>query len=97
MRLSFWSISFGVSDKKHRVAVALAHLAAVEPRHLLRLGQQHFRLGKNRLIKLIESPHDLAGQLDVRRLIDADRNFVGFVDRDIGRLQNRITEKTVGR
>src|ERR1051325_10290725 len=55
--------------KKHRVAVAFAHFATVETRHLLSFGQQHFRLRKNWLIKLVESPYDFAGELDVWRLV----------------------------
>ena len=80
-----------------RVAVGLRHLAAVGAGHALRLGEQRLRLREDGPIEVVEAAHDLARQLDVRRLVLAHRHGVGLVDDDVGRLQQRIAEEAVGR
>ena len=45
---------------------------------------------------MIEAPRHLAGQFDMGHLVLADRDLVGSVDENVGALQQRITEKTVG-
>ena len=153
---------------RDRVAVALAHLGAVEADQLRRLGEQHVGLDQDRLagaaqmafealavaraerrarrddraaalercrvaalavgvarrlellrallaellerracttlvevglaaVEVVEAARDLARDLDVRRLVDADRHVRGLVDQDVGRLQERIAEEAVGR
>jgi hypothetical protein len=54
---------------------------------------------RNRLaaVQVIEAARDLARELDVRHLVLAHRHLVGAVDQDVGRLQQRIAEKAVGR
>jgi hypothetical protein len=46
-------------------------------------------------VDVIEAPRDLARDLDVRHLILAHRHVLGPVKQDVGRLQERIAEKSV--
>jgi hypothetical protein len=48
-------------------------------------------------VEMVEAARQLTRKLDVRHLILAHRHLVGAVDQDVGRLQQRIAEKTVGR
>ena len=82
--------------QQDRVAVALAHLASVQSRQSPGLREQHLRFGEHRTVKAVEPPDDLPGQLHVRRLIRPHGNPVSLVHDDVGRLQHRIAEKTVG-
>src|SRR5207253_7535478 len=51
------------------------------------------RLRENRTIKIVEAAHDLARQLDVRRLILARRDKICTINDYIRSLQERISEK----
>jgi hypothetical protein len=46
---------------------------------------------------MVEAARKLARKLDVRHLILTHRHLVGAIDQDVGRLQQRIAEETVGR
>ena len=48
-------------------------------------------------VDVIETACDLACELDMRHLVFAHRHAVGAIDQNIGALQQRVTEKTVGR
>ena len=48
-------------------------------------------------VEVVEAARHLARQLDVRRLVLADRHVGGLVDQDVGRLQQRVAEEAVGR
>jgi hypothetical protein len=48
-------------------------------------------------VEMIEAAGDLAGYLHVRDLILTDRHERGPIQQDVGRLQQRVAEKTVGR
>ena len=56
-----------------------------------------FGSGKTGAVEVVEAAHDLARQLDVRRLVLAHRHGVGLVDDDVGRLQQRVAQEAVGR
>jgi len=45
---------------------------------------------------MIEAPNDLAGDLQMRRLILADRHQVCAIDSDVCCLQQRVAEEAVG-
>ena len=77
------------------VLVRLRHLAAVEPRHPGRFGQKRLRFREDRSVKEIETPYDLPGELQMRRLVLADRNVVRAISDDVGGLKERISEKSV--
>src|SRR5207247_2499831 len=79
-----------------RVAVALAHLAAVGAGDPGRVGEQRLRLGEGLAVGRIEAARDLARELDVRRLVDPDRHAPRLVHEDVGRLQHRVAEEPVG-
>ena len=53
------------------------------------------RLGERLAVAAVERPDDLAAQLEVGRLVLADRDAVGAVDDDVGRLQDRVGEQRV--
>ena len=55
--------------------------------------QQRLRLDEHVAEEVVEAPHDLARQLEVRHLILADRHELRVVHRDVGRLQQRIAEE----
>jgi len=46
-------------------------------------------------VDVIETARNLAGELDMRHLVFADRHMSGAVDQDIRALQQRISEKTI--
>ena len=72
-----------------RLAIALAHLLHDGERELLEIGFA--------AVQVIEAARDFARDLDVRRLVFADRHEAGLVDQDVGRLQKRVAEEAVGR
>src|SRR5262245_25122136 len=80
---------------EYRVPIALGHLSPVGAWQYENLGMEFARLGKHLAAIIVESPDYLASQLDMRRLILAYRDVVGFVHNDIGRLKHRITEKQI--
>ena len=47
-------------------------------------------------VDVVEAPRDLAGELDMRHLVLADRHLVGVVDEDVRALQQRVAEEPVG-
>ena len=51
-------------------------------------------LGKDRAVELVEAARNLAGQLDVRHLVLADRHHVASDHQDVGGLQDGIVEQT---
>ena len=55
------------------------------------------RLDQVRRIEVIETAHNLAGQLEVRHLVIPHRHPVGVVDGDVGGLEQRIAEEADGR
>ena len=91
------------------VVVRLRHLAAIGAGEFGRGCQQRPGLGKYHLapritiagmhlarIELVKPPRHLACQLHVRHLVLAHRHKIRLVNQDIGRLQQRISEKPVG-
>ena len=81
----------------NRVPQALAHLlVAVEPGQAAERRQQRLRLDQHVCAgaeHVVEPAHDLARQLEVRHLILPDRHVARVVHRDVGRLQQRISEE----
>ena len=77
-----------------------ATLLAVQPGALpAHLGDRGLGLGgKIRLasVHVVETPGDLARQLDVRNLVFAHRHVSGLVDEDVGALQQRVAQEPVG-
>jgi len=73
-------------ERPRRILAELLHDRA---RQLLEVGLA--------AVEVVEAARDLARDLDVRRLVDADRNVGRLVDQDVGRLQQRIAEEAVGR
>jgi hypothetical protein len=67
-------------------------LAAQFPDRFARLGLEARRTA----IEVVEAAGDFARKLDVRHLVLAHRHLVGAVDQDVGRLQQRVAEETVG-
>jgi hypothetical protein len=87
---------FGRIGQLDVVAIGLRHLASVGPRHLRDLRELGVGLGEHRTEGGVEAARHLAGQLDVRHLIDADRHPPGLVHEDVRRLQQRIAQQPVG-
>ena len=88
--LSFCRTVSGVVLQVDRVAVGLRHLAAVGARDAL--GTRVSSVcgsGKTVAVEVVEAAHDLARELDVRRLVLSHRHRVGLVDDDVGGLQQR--------
>jgi hypothetical protein len=81
------------------VAVALGHLAPVRARHARALlGDECLRLHEVALAVgpgkgAVEAPHDLARQLEMRRLVLAHGHEVGAHDGDVGGLQQGVEEE----
>ncbi len=94
-RLHLGPYLFRRVGEEDRVAVALAHLPVVGPHQLRRFGQ--VRLGDRQalLVQEIKAPGDLAGELEVRDLVDADGDERRVVHQDVGRLEDRIAEEAV--
>ena len=88
-----------------RLLIALLLIAAPQPIEELGVLLAHLALGLFRLlleaglatVDVIETPRDLARQLDMGDLVLADRDLAGLVHEDVRALEQRITEKTVGR
>ena len=82
------------------IVVTLGHLAPIGARQLGRGREQRLGFGKYFAsaiaVKLIEAPAYLAGKLDMGRLVFAHGDVICLVDQNVGRLQHRITEKSVG-
>ncbi len=64
------------------------------PKSFRHLRKERLGDGKDLAVQKIEAAGDLARQLHVGKLIDADRDAVGLVHDDVRRLENRIAEKT---
>src|SRR5216684_7830329 len=79
------------------VAVGLRHLPPVRARHLRDLGQLGLRLREHGSPGVVEAARHLAGQLDVRHLVGADRDPLGLVHEDVRGLEQRVAEQPVGR
>ena len=84
----------GLGEDRDRVVGALAHLAlTVRAQDHRSVAEDRLRLGEDRSVSAVEGPHDLAAELQVRRLVLADRHAGGLVDGDIGRLEDRVVEQ----
>ena len=83
-----------LGEDRDRVAGALPHLPhAVDADHHRGVGEDGLRLGKNGAVAPVEGPDHLPGELEMGRLVLADRDSAGLVDDDVGRLQNRVVEQ----
>ena len=60
-----------------------------------RLGEDRLRLGERLAVAGVERADDLARQLEVGRLVLADRHERRLVDDDVGGLQDRVGEQAV--
>ena len=70
------------------VIIALAHFAAIEPWQLGDFRQFRLRLWKDfDIVETMKTPYHLTAQLDVRDLIQAHRDPVGFIHDDVSRLE----------
>jgi hypothetical protein len=79
------------------VAVALAHLAAVEAREDAGIRRDKgLRLREEVAEEVVESPGDLPRDLQVRGLVLAHRNHVRAIDQDVRRLQHGVAQQAVG-
>ena len=94
---SFCAHGLGRVLQEDGVAVRLRHLPPVGPGRARRRGQQRLRLREHGPVEVVEAPHHLARQLDVRGLVLAHRHRVRPVDHDVGALQQRVAEEAVGR
>ena len=87
-------ISSGLGEDRDRVAGALAHLAhAIGSEHDRRIGEDRLRLGEDRRIAAVEGAHDLAAELEMRRLVLADGDARRLVDDDVGGLEDGVVEQ----
>ena len=87
-------MSSGVGEDLDRVAERLAHLlGAVRAQDDGRLGEDRLRLRERLAVAGVEGAHDLAGQLQVRRLVLAHRHERRLVDDDVGGLQHGVGEQ----
>ena len=51
------------------------------------------RLGEHVAVELVEAARDLAGELDVRHLVLADRHDFAADHQDVGGLQHRVVQQ----
>src|ERR1700694_5750405 len=86
--------------QQNRIAVGLRHLAAVCAGKARGWGEQGRRFRENGptlpRVKAVKPSRNLSRQLDVRYLVLAYRHDVRLIDQYIGRLQDWITQKTIG-
>ena len=74
----------------------LAHfLPAVQPHDQGVFGELGLRLGEGVTVAVVEAPHDLPGQLQMRHLVLANGHCVGLVQDDVRSLQHRIANQAV--
>ena len=73
----------------------LIFLTPSVPEHDRRLGEDGLRLRERLAVAAVEGADDLARQLQVRRLVLADRHQRRLVDDDVGRLQDRVGQQAV--
>src|SRR6202011_104034 len=66
----------GTGRQWNGIPVRLRHLAPVESRHFRSLREQRLRLRENISVEIVESANDLARQLEMRRLVLADRDKI---------------------
>src|SRR3989441_2415133 len=81
---------FGWIGKEHGIAIALAHLATIDPGNFWNFGQQRLGLRKDLSIERVEAPGDLARDLDMWHLVHSYRYPLSFVDEDVSGLQDRV-------
>ena len=97
MGFSFWRTTSGVSFRKIALPYDFDILRPSVPGMRGAAVSRVFGSGNTGAVEVVEAAHDLAGQLDVRRLVLAHRHRVGLVDDDVGGLQQRVAEEAVGR
>ena len=85
---------FGVREED-RIAVALAHLAPVEPGKLGGFGEKGERFGEDIAVEAMEPADDLPGELEMRDLVLPHGNMGGTVEDDVGRLEDRVAQEAV--
>ena len=78
------------------VAVALAHLAAVQAGQQRGLGQQRVDLGEHLAVAVVKAAGDGTGELDVRQLVATDGHNVTLAEQDVAGLVYRIGEQKAG-
>ena len=85
-----------VGQDLDHVAERLGHLLdAVRAQDHGRVGEHRLRLDEVLAVAAVEGAHDLARQLQVRGLVLADRHAARVVDRDVGRLEDRVGQQRV--
>ena len=83
-----------LGEDRDGVAGGLAHLAGtIGPEHHGRIGEDGLRLREDLAVAAVEGAGDLARELQVRRLVLADRHPAGLVDDDVRRLQHGVVEQ----
>ena len=94
--MTCFRISVRLGEDVDRVADRLAHLPdAVGAEDDRRLGEDRLRLGERLAVAVVEGADDLARQLEVGRLVPADRHERRLVDDDVGRLEDRVGQQPV--
>ena len=83
--------------KIYSVFVTLGHLPAVDSGDLREFGQERLRFGKDLTVEVVEPPCDFPGYLEVRHLVDTDRDVFSPVDDDVSGLKQRVSEEALGR
>ena len=78
------------------VAVALAHLAAVQARQQRGLGQQRVDLREHLAVAVVKAAGDGAGELDMRQLVATDGHHVALAEQDVAGLMHRVGEQKAG-
>src|SRR5271157_2307800 len=79
------------------VVQALAHLLlTVNAEHFWDLGRFHAWFDQDiRVVAVVERADGFAGELKMRRLVDANRHQVGFIKGDVGRHEDRIADQGI--